>query len=88
MVTTTIFSKNNDVFRKRRYGEEGEKQPLHKIPRRKKQTPKMTFVFIMRPFSRSFFLRIFPHSRLCVLWTVTGATTAYLPGTYSPVLAS
>ena len=33
MVTTTIFSKNNDVFRKRRYGEEGEKQPLHKIPR-------------------------------------------------------
>jgi hypothetical protein len=37
MVTTTIFSKNNDVLRKRRYGEEGEKQPLHKIPRREKQ---------------------------------------------------
>jgi len=36
MVTTTIFSKNNDVLR-RRYGEEGEKQPLHKIPRREKQ---------------------------------------------------
>ena len=48
MVTTTIFSKNNDVFRKRRYGEEGEKQPLHKIPRRKKQTPKMTFVYVLR----------------------------------------
>lgn len=39
-------------------------------------------------FHDLFFLRIFPHSRLCVLWTVTGPTTAYLPGTYSPVLAS
>jgi hypothetical protein len=37
MVTAIIFSKNNDVSRKRRYGEEGEKQPLHKIPRREKQ---------------------------------------------------
>lgn len=37
MVTTTIISKNNDVLRKRRYGEEGEKQPLHKISRRVKQ---------------------------------------------------
>mgnify|MGYP000582726869 CR=1 FL=1 len=48
MVTTTIFSKNNDVLRKRRYGEEGEKQPLHKIPRRKtmtvfRNTPKHIF---------------------------------------------